>query len=136
MTSFVDTSVLFELLETDAKDHQWCRDHIAKAKALGPVFVSDAAYSELSYGMKSVAEVDEAISALALARCGYTDAALFRAAKAFRKYKEENKGPKEGVLPDFFIGALAETEKKPLITRDTKKVSTYFPDLEIISPGS
>ena len=134
MTSFVDTSVLFELLKTDAADHQWCCDKLAEAKELGPVFVSDAVFSEFSVGMKEVAEVNETITAFALARCGYTDEALFRAAKAFRKYKEDHKGPKEGVLPDFFIGALAASEGKPLLTRDTKKVCSYFPDLEVIAP--
>lgn len=134
MTSFVDTSVLLDLIKADAKDHAWCRERVEKAKGAGPVFISDAAFSEFSYGMQSVVEVNQVISSLALARCGYTDEALFRAAKAFRQYKEDNKGPKEGVLPDFFIGALAETEGKPLITRDTKKVCAYFPKLEIIAP--
>jgi predicted nucleic acid-binding protein len=134
MTSFVDTSVLFDLIKSDAKHHEWCRERVSEAKEQGPVFVSDAAFSEFSYDMENIAQVNEAISSLALARCGYTDESLFRAAKAFRKYREENKGPKGGVLPDFFIGALAEAEGRPLITRDTKKVCTYFPDLEVISP--
>lgn len=135
MTSFVDTSVLFDLIQADARDHVWCRERVEEAKEAGPVFVSDAAFSEFSYGMKDVAEVNEVITSLALARCGYTDEALFRAAKAFRAYKEDNKGPKDGVLPDFFIGALAEAEGRPLITRDTKKVCTYFPNLEVIAPS-
>jgi predicted nucleic acid-binding protein len=134
MTSFFDTSVLFDLIQSDAEHHNWCREKIAEAKAQGPVFVSDAAFSEFSYDMSDIVEVNQAIFSLALARCGYTDEALFRAAKAFRKYREENKGPKSGVLPDFFIGAMAEAEGKPLITRDTKKVCTYFPDLQVVSP--
>jgi predicted nucleic acid-binding protein len=134
MTSFVDTSVLFDLIQADAVHHAWCREKVEEAKGAGPVFVSDAAFSEFSYGMRDVAEVNQVISSLALARCGYTDEALFRAAKAFRQYKEDNKGPKDGVLPEFFIGPLAEVEEKPLITRDTKKVCTYFPKLQVVAP--
>lgn len=134
MTFFVDTSVLLELLSADAADHEWCQEKIAEAKAGGPVFVSDVVFSEFSVGMKDVAEVNAAISAFDLARCGYTDEARFRAAKAFRAYKDDNKGPKDGVLPDFFIGALAASEGQPLLTRDTKKVCSYFPDLQVVAP--
>src|ERR1043165_321525 len=125
MTIFVDTSVLFDLLEEDAEHKPWSVERMETAKAAGPVYVSDIVYSEFSYGMVDVAEVNEAISSLALARCGYSDATLFRAAKAFRQYRETTEGNKTNVLPDFLIGALAEVEGHPLLTRDPKRIRTY-----------
>jgi predicted nucleic acid-binding protein len=134
MTTFVDTSVLFDLVDEETEHTPWSVEQIGAAKAAGPVYVSDIVYSEFSYGMADVSEVDEAISSLALARCGYSNAALFQAAKAFRQYRENTDGNKTNVLPDFLIGALAEVEGHPLLTRDPNRVRTYFPNVQLICP--
>jgi hypothetical protein len=137
MTTFVDSSILFDLVSEEQNDlTAWGAEQLALAKGTGPVFVSDIVYSEFSYSMENVAAVDEAISSLALARCGFTNDALFRAAKAFRQYRETTPGNKTNVLPDFLIGALASAEGHPLLTRDPGRVRTYFPDVELIAPAS
>jgi len=41
-----------------------------------------------------------------------------------------------GVLPDLFIGAHAQVEKLPLLTRDTRRCRSYFPTVELITPSS
>jgi predicted nucleic acid-binding protein len=37
-------------------------------------------------------------------------------------------------LPDFYIGAHAETENRTLITRDAARYRTYFPNVVLIEP--
>ena len=37
-------------------------------------------------------------------------------------------------LGDFLIGAHAEAEGMPLVTRDPTRVSVYFPDVKLIQP--
>lgn len=133
MTTFVDTSVLIDVVDDKAKHHAWCTAEFERAKAVGPVLVSDAVFSEFSVGMQTVEEAKEAVDKLALVRCGYTDEVLFRAGKAYAKYRK-NKGQKTNVLPDFFIGALAEIEAAPLLTRNPKEVKTYFPAVKLITP--
>jgi antitoxin PrlF len=46
----------------------------------------------------------------------------------------KNKGIKNSTLPDFFIGAHAAVSSFDLITRDTGRYKTYFPNVNIISP--
>lgn len=133
MTTFVDTSVLIPLFEPGSEHHEWCREQLTAAAAGGPVVVSDIVYAEVSVGMPGKEETDKALASFALSRRGYSDEVLFRAGRAFLEYRA-NKGPRESLLPDFLIGALAEIEGEPLLTRDPAKVRTYFPNVALIQP--
>jgi len=64
----------------------------------------------------------------------YVRAALFLAGRAFLQYRRSS-GTKRSTLPDFFIGAHAAVNSWSIITRDARRMSYYFPSLEIISPG-
>lgn len=133
MTTFIDTSVLPDVLDKSAEHHSWCTDQLNTAKAVGPVIVSDAVYSEFSVSMSDEQEADKVLTELSLVRCGYSNQALFRAGRAYARYRK-NKGIKLNVLPDFFIGALADVEGVLLVTRDPGKVKTYFPNVQLIAP--
>ena len=39
------------------------------------------------------------------------------------------------MLPDSFIGAHAVVEGIGLLTRDTRRYRSYFPTVELITPG-
>ena len=41
---------------------------------------------------------------------------------------------KKSPLPDFFIGAHATVSQFELITRDSAKYNTYYPQLKLIKP--
>ncbi len=133
MTTYVDTCVLIDAIDEDADHHQWSVDRLNEAKEVGPVFVSDAVYSEFSVAMDSVDEVNQVLTVLNLQRCSYSEHDLFDAGKAFLAYRQ-NQGTKSNVLPDFFIGALARNNAKPLITRDVQRFATYFPEAELVIP--
>jgi hypothetical protein len=62
-----------------------------------------------------------------------TDDALFRAAEAFRQYKE-NGGQKKRVMPDFMIGAAADIANAPLLTANAGDFDGFFPALQLIAP--
>jgi len=59
--------------------------------------------------------------------------ALFLAGKAFVKYRDAG-GTRAGVLADLFIGAHAQVDQLPLLTRDTRRYRRYFPTVNLISP--
>lgn len=83
--------------------------------------------------MESKAATDQALAQFAFVRLAYSDDVLFRAGRAFKQYKDNN-GPKDSLLPDFFVGAHAEIAGEPLLTRDTGRMGTYFPTVQLISP--
>ena len=53
----------------------------------------------------------------------------------FARYRAAG-GPRTSLLPDFFIGAHAHMARLPLLTRDTRRYRTYFPEIELIAPGT
>lgn len=133
MTTVVDTNVLFSILQTTDPHHRWALREFRTIRNRGPVIVCDLVYSEMSVGMKVQSEVDAVIDRLSLERYPQDDASLFRAGKAFLAYRR-NKGPKTRVLPDFVIGAIAETIGASLITADVDVFRTYFPSVKVIGP--
>lgn len=43
------------------------------------------------------------------------------------------KGAKQGVLPDFYIGAHAAVMEWPLLTRDATRYRTHFPTVRLLA---
>jgi predicted nucleic acid-binding protein len=134
MTTLLDTNIVIALLDQNHHFHAWAVENLEALKTDGPAIVSDIVYCEVSVAMESKEQMDEAITSLGLDRITCRDEALFRAGKAFKRYKDENKGPKMGVLPDFIIGALADAEGIPLWTTNSKDYVGYFPNLDLIVP--
>lgn len=133
MTTFLDSCIFIALLNESDRLHDWSVEAVIKCKEIGPAIISDIVYCEVSVAMRSRAELDQALADLSLERVRLTDEALFRAGKAFKRYREENKGRKLGVLPDFLIGAMAEVHSAPLITDNKRDFIGYFPSINIIS---
>lgn len=134
MTTFVDTAVVIYLLDAKSQYHEWSVKEFNKAKKSGPVIIPDISYCELSIGLPDKEATDRAIAELALERYPCSDESFFRAGRAFKKYKEENKGQKNKVLPDFLIGAQAVCEKSPLLTNNEADFVGYFPEITLIYP--
>lgn len=134
MSTFLDTNIIIALLYPKNDHHAWSVQELNKRKTEGPAILCDIVYCEFSVGMKSKAETDEAIKLLGLERLSYSDAALFRAGRAFMRYRDVNRGPKLGVLPDFLVGALAEVARIPIMTANPGDFRKYFPDVMVICP--
>ncbi|MBB3314642.1 hypothetical protein FHT77_000484 [Rhizobium sp. BK181] len=134
MTTFMDSSILISLIKTTEPNHQWSLDKFNDRKQVGPVVISDVVYSEVSVSMKDVGEINQVLTALGVERYPGSDDALFGAGRAYHTYKKANKGPKNSLLPDFFIGADAHQEGAPLMTDNARDFTKYFPNLVLIVP--
>ncbi|TLY88569.1 MAG: DNA-binding protein, partial [Gammaproteobacteria bacterium] len=42
---------------------------------------------------------------------------------------------KQGVLPDFYIGAQAAVNAWPILTRDVGRYRSYFPTVRLVAPA-
>lgn len=134
MTTLIDTNIVIALLDDQDGYHEWAVEKAVELKQQGPLIVSDIVYCESSVAMVRQEDMDEAIHRLGLDRITPSDNALFIAGKAFKRYRDVNKGPKTGVLPDFIIGATAEAMGLPLLTTNPKDFTGYFPNITLIQP--
>jgi predicted nucleic acid-binding protein len=104
-----------------------------RRQSIGNLLINPIVYSEISIGFQLVEELEAFLRGTGLLLRPFPKEALFLAGKAFLKYRKRG-GTRTTPLPDFFIGAQSATERVPLLTRDPRRISQYFPTVEIISP--
>lgn len=131
----VDTNVLLDLLQDDARWAAWSQGQLESASLTDRLAINPVIYSELSIAFGRIEELEAAIAEANLAVEMLPREALFLAGKAFMKYRRR-KGPRRGVLPDFYIGAHAAVLGVPILTRDVDRYRSYFPTVRLIAPSA
>lgn len=131
--TFVDTNVVLDIATRDAHWFEWSRAALQAAELQGELLINTVIYAEISARYKTQSEVDDFVDSLGLSVKDAPRSAAFLASKAFAAYRALG-GSRTGVLPDFFIGAHAFVLDIPILTRDTRRYRTYFPDVELIAP--
>jgi len=132
--TLVDSNVLIDLLTTNREWIAWSAEWLERRAAAGPVYFNEIVYSELAVKSTNEADLDKALHDLGLRLNQIPKSALFLAGKVFGRYKSGG-GTRGSNLPDFFIGAHARVAKLPILTRDTRRYRSYFPDVELIAPN-
>lgn len=131
----LDTSALIALLNQSEPRHVAVFAEFLRFKTSGMVFVTDVVFAEASAGMKSARDLRDALDELGIANLDANDDALYLAGQIFKEYRRsKGAGKKSGVLPDFMIGAIAETKGVALITFNDKDFVNRFKLLEIVTP--
>lgn len=130
---FVDTNVVLDLVTDDPVWATWSSNQLRQAGRSGELLINDVVYAELASRYERIEDLDEMVAGISLQLTPIPRAALFRAGKAFHRYRQTG-GTRTGVLPDFFVGAHATILRVPLLTRDAARFRTYFPHLKLITP--
>jgi len=131
----LDTSALIALLN-DAEDaHTAVLSEFQKYKSSGMVFVTEVVFAEASAGMNSAAELRLALDELGISDLSANDDGLFSAGQVFKEYRRsKGTGKKDGILPDFMIGAVAKARGVALITLNDRDFVNKFKDLAVVNP--
>lgn len=130
---FIDSCVLLDLFTDDPNWAEWSESVLEKYSQTNTLYINSIVYTEISIGFKKIEEVETAIIELDIKVLEMPREALFLTGKVFLQYRK-NHGTKTSPLPDFFIGAHTAVSKFDLITRDTSKYKTYFPQVKLIHP--
>ena len=134
MTTFFDTSALVALTKDTDDHHDWSLAEYEAARGRGPVVINPIVFAEYCAAHPTLAAVQQSLQTLGIEIITDEEIALFRASRAYRKYKDVNGGPKNSLYPDFLIGAAAETTGRPLVTMNERDFTKYFDDITLIHP--
>jgi predicted nucleic acid-binding protein len=133
--TLVDSNVLLDIFAKTSIWWEWSLKQLEDAALHGPLLINDVIFAETSIRFSSIATFEAALTDAGITVAPIPRPALFLAGKASVKYRTLG-GVRSGVLPDFFIGAHAEIESLPLLTRDVRRYRSYFPTVMLIAPES
>jgi len=129
----VDTCVLLDVV-TGAPDWaDWSERQLAVWAARGPLLINEVVFAEFCAAYQHLAEVEHAVRFMELDERVIPNEGLFLGSQAHRLYRRRG-GNKATVLPDFLIGAHAAVLRVPILTRDPRRFTSYFANLEVVSP--
>jgi hypothetical protein len=127
----VDTSVIADVFTKDPEWFAWSSEQIERWGDQGPVCYNPIVFAELAVNFDTQKELEHRLSAFTFLPLPL--GAAFQAGKAFGKYRRAG-GKRARPLPDFFIGAHAYVAHLPLLTRDPRRVRSFFPSVRLITP--
>jgi len=129
----VDSSVLIDLIERTPEWFQWSAEQLYAATRRERVGINAIVFAEIARSFDSLVEQNAFLATTGIVFLHIPAAAAYRASQAHRAYRQAG-GAKAATLPDFFIGAHAQVDGHTLMTRDARRMHTYFPDVPVISP--
>lgn len=129
----IDSSVLIDIVNIEARGEIWSEQQALLAKKSGKIAINLVIYAEISRDFLNKSQLDLFLSGAAISVEPMNEAVAYAAALAHEKYRQAG-GLRSATLPDFFIGAHASTMGYILLTRDPKRIRTYFPDVNLITP--
>jgi predicted nucleic acid-binding protein len=129
----VDSSVLLDIVTDDPYWFAWSSEALATRAEQAPLYINVVIYTEVSMGFARIEEVEAALPLDQFRRLPVPWEAGFLAGKAFVTYRQRG-GTRTLPLPNFFIGAHALVAELALLTRDPRRVRTYFPQVHLITP--
>jgi hypothetical protein len=129
----VESNVLIDILNPDRDDARRVIDTFNRLAATHIQRINLVVFAEACSRFTTLAMAQAIVDQLNLKMADLTPEDAFRAGLAFQEYRR-NGGPRQTILPDFLIGGQAANRGWPILTRDSKRFASYFPELTIIDP--
>ena len=128
----VDSSVLLDVFTDDPRWLDWSERHLDQAARQGPLILNTVVIAEISPRFSRIETLREALPSSIVIEA-IPVAAAFLAGHAHAGYRRAG-GSREAVLPDFLIGAHAAITRRPLLTRDPRRIASHLPGTQMICP--
>jgi predicted nucleic acid-binding protein len=132
--TIVDSSVLLDVFTEDERWLEWSEAQLVQAAQRGAIVLNSVVLAEVAPRFSRIEALRDALPSMAVIE-EIPFAASFLAGHAHANYRQAG-GAREAILPDFLIGAHAAVTKRPLLTRDPRRIAAYIPGAAVISPES
>ncbi len=133
MITAVDTSVLIAIAKHEPDAHAWV-EVLADAHGDGDVVICYVVAAEYFAVLLSEDKFRESLGALGLAFSATSLESAQLAGSIFKQYRREG-GPREHLIPDFLVGAHAQTQANGIAAIDRGYLRRYFPRLRVLKPS-
>lgn len=134
MTNFlIDSNVILGIITADAQWLDWSTSTLIQCAEQGALVINPIIYAEISTDFPDISRLDLALPPEFYRRDPLPYEAGFLARQAFLAYRRRG-GERRSPIPDFYIGAHATVCGLTLVTRDTNRYRTYFPEAVLITP--
>jgi predicted nucleic acid-binding protein len=130
----IDSNVLLDVLTADPQWGRWSEEQLLVAFETDELAINPIIYAELPPAYRTGPELDRALRDWPMQRLPLPYEAGFLAGHVFVRYRREG-GMRRSRLPDFYIGAHAQSEGLSLLTRDPTRYRSYFPRVRLIAPS-
>lgn len=128
----VDSSVLLDVFTEDRRWLPWSEEQLIAAAQRGVIILNAVILAEVAPRFSRIEALHDALPSMAALEEIPIEAS-FLAGHAHAAYRRAG-GSRQAMLPDFLIGAHAAVTGRPLLTRDPRRIVTYIPGAELISP--
>ncbi len=135
MKTIPDSNVLFDLIQRDPVWLSWTMEKLQHSREAGQLVANTIVYAEVSGHFSDQGDLRNLFSRVGIELESIPWEAAYLAGRAHRAYRHAG-GARTRVLPDFLVGAHAASMGYRLITRDSARYRTYFPQLDIIAPDT
>ncbi len=129
----IDANVILDIWDPDPVWGTWSSGQLRNLSLFHDLAINPIVYAEISVSFATPDALDKKLSDLGVTVLGIPRKASFLAGKAYSHFRRKG-GTRNNVLSDFFIGAHAAVLGCPLLTRDTRRYATYFPNIQLIAP--
>ncbi|BAU09670.1 hypothetical protein LEP3755_01420 [Leptolyngbya sp. NIES-3755] len=132
----VDTSVILDVLTEDPIWFDWSASMLSQFSDQGDLVINQVIFAEISRYFPSFEDAEAILLTPEYFRLDELpyDSVLV-GWQAYKIYQRHG-GKGQDYLPFFYIGAHAVIQKLPLLTRDSDRYRTYFPQAILITPNS
>jgi predicted nucleic acid-binding protein len=134
MTTALDTNILLDILWRNEGFWNSSLQAVELATQAGSVVICDVVYAELSGHFDKQDPCDRFLEQNQIRVESLTREARFLAGRVWRTYRRQG-GKRERILPDFLIGAHAQSQASRLLSRDRGFYRRLFPDLVLVDPA-
>jgi predicted nucleic acid-binding protein len=129
----VDSNVLIDILVTQSEWTNWSQEQLTTASTKG-LCINVVIYAEIAPCFSSKDDLDLFLHDFSIKVLPISEEVAYLAAMAHQAYRRSG-GQRTATLPDFFIGAHASASHMMVLTRDSARFRTYFPQVSLIAPS-